>query len=267
MDFSFSKSRSNRSIYKREQSKATTQILNFAALYASYIDVCRRIREACHLKDKPSYDRAIERIIGLNRGVHNFTKELRNFLMHYQIVEPSINISYGANRSVQLYLDTRSILYSGYKWKTKSREFLQKAEKIDVVQTLETVTEDVDRLVRFHHKLVEKRLFDEKFAYDSYMNERERHNHLQNAQLNIGAAFKQPRSLISRTLDDDFVQSVLNSALPDDEVIMLIVTFANRHYNLSKKLLEQLQTEIQDLLARRPRYPVGVPYLQGGKIE
>ena len=267
MDFSFSKSRSSRSVYKREQSKATTQILNFAALYASYLDACRRIREACDLKQKSVYDRAIAKIIGRNSGVHDFTKDLRNYLLHYQIVEPSIYISYGANRSAHLYLDPRSILYSGFKWKTKSREFLQKTEKIDVVQTLETVTEDVHRLVKFHDKLVAKRLSDEKFAYDSYMNERERYNHLQNAHFNIGAAFKRPKSLISRTLDDEFVQSVLHSSLPDDRVITLIITFANRHNNLPSHLLEQLQIEIQDLLVRRPRYPTGAPYLQGQRLE
>lgn len=267
MEFSFESSRSSPDIYKREQSKATTQIINFTALYASYIDVCRRIRDDCGLKGKESYDRAISRIKRRNRGAHDFTKELRNFLLHYQIVEPSIQISYGANRSAQLYLETHSILYSGFKWKTESRLFLQKTDKVDVIQTLKSVTEDIHRLVRFHRKLVAKRLPYRKFAYESYTNERARLNHLQRATLDIGAAFKKPKSLIKRTVDDEFVQSVIQSALTDEDATALIVSFANRHYNFSSRLLGRLNMEVRELLAHRPRYPVGVPYLQGQKIE
>lgn len=136
-----------------------------------------------------------------------------------------------------------------------------------MIQTLKSVTEDIHRLVRFHRKLVAKRLPYRKFAYESYRNERARLNHLQRATLDIGAAFKKPKSLINRTVDDEFVQSVIQSALTDEDATALIVSFANRHYNFSSRLLERLNMEVRELLAHRPRYPVGVPYLQGQKIE
>ncbi len=267
METAMDSSRSRLATHQREQSKATAQLLNFGALYASYVDVCRRIRRRCNLGDQKSYERAIARLVAKNKGAHSFAKDLRNYTLHFQVPEPYVTIELSENRKVSLLLDSSALLYSGFKWKATSRDFLQNNAKLDILETATEVTKDVVRLVRFHRKIVDARLADMKFAYETYLNERVRHKHLRDAVVDVGAAFRMPRSLISRLLEDNFVEQVLESALPDKDAEMVIVEYANRHRNLPKKVLQELRIEVGKKLESRPRFPTGGAFLSKRKVE
>lgn len=179
--------RSDNSAYAREQSKATSNLLTFSALYASYVDVCRRIRKYSKLENSESYTRGIGRVIGKNSGAHSFAMGLRNFILHHHLVEPGITISMGESRTVRLLLDSNALLFAGFKCKADAREYIRSDKKLDVLKTTTTVVKDVARLVRFHRKIAEKRLPEEKFAHDTYLHERTRFRHLQNATFDPGA--------------------------------------------------------------------------------
>lgn len=267
MEIAMEYSTSGVSVYSREQSKATSQLLCFVALYASYIDGCRRIREKCKLKGSEIYDRAIARIVGKKADVHSFVKDLRNFTLHYQIPEPSVTIQTSDKRVVSLNLNGVSILYSGFRWKRESKSFLQNNPELEVVDTVSIITRDVRRLVKFHNKLVSKRLVDEKFAFETYANERSRLRHLLKATMDIGAVFKRPTSLIVRLLDAKIVDQVLKSALSNKISENLLVNIANRHRNLPKGTLNNLREELQKALSKRPNYPVGKPFLSRRRIK
>ena len=164
-------------------------------------------------------------------------------------------------------MNSTALLYSGFKWKALSRDFLQSNAKLDVLETATEVTKDVVRLVRFHRKIVDARLADMKFAYETYLNERIRHKHLREAVIDVGAAFRMPRSLMSRLLEDNFVEQVLESALSDKDAEMVIVEYANRHRNLPKKVVQELRIEVGKKLKGRPRFPTGGAFLSRRKIE
>ena len=100
METAMNYSRSRLQTHQREQSKATAQLLNFGALYASYVDVCRRIRRRCNLGDQKSYERAVARLVAKNIGAHSFAKDLRNYTLHFQIPEPYVTIELSENRKV-----------------------------------------------------------------------------------------------------------------------------------------------------------------------
>lgn len=267
METAFDHSRDEHVTYRREQSKATAQLLNFSALYASYVDVCRRIRGYCQLTGEGSYDRAVRRLVAKNASAHSFAKDLRNYSLHYHIPEPNVTIRISDHRSVTLWLDSQALLYSGFKWKSASRTFLQASKELDVMETVTAITKDVIRTVRFHRKLVDVRLVSMQFAYNTYQNERARYQQLRNSVTDIGAAFKRPRSLMSRLLEKDFVDQVLASSLPDQSARRLLIDFADRHQNLPKEVLESLEKEIERALSRRPNFPTGGAYLSRRKIE
>ncbi|WP_146030367.1 hypothetical protein [Thalassospira sp. GB04J01] len=255
--------------YAHEQTIATSNLLNFSALYASYIDVCRRIRKYTKLNEVTSYDRSLVRIIGKNSGEHKFVKDLRNYILHNEIVEPECNIHYDfeQGRSSNLVLDSSQLLRRGSTWwKGPAREFIQRAERIDILATVNCVVKDVARLIELHHKLAKKRLRAEKSAYDKYVYERRRFRHLQNATIDIGAVFKRPTSLVSRLISDNVLELVMNSALSDDDVIVVITMIANRYENLGQEKLDLLRKEVTILLRQRPELPKASAYLDGRKL-
>lgn len=263
MEVAFEQTRNSDTTYRREQFKATGHLLTFSALYSSYIDVCRRIREKCNLAGVTSYNRAINRVINRPDGIHDFAKDLRNFLLHYQIFEPDIEIHYGNHRTVKLFLKSHDLLYSGYTWKRGSRNYLQKLEKVDVIEMMRIIISDVSRLVIFHDKLVDKRLTREKYAYENYLNERQRYRHLQRAVTDIPGAFGRNTTLSSRLLEKALVEKILRSALPNEKAKLMLMDHANMHQNLPPQAIATLEGEIDSLLETRPNFPVGGSYLSG----
>ena len=257
--------RSDKSAYVREQSKATSNLLTFSALYASYIDVCRRIRTYSKMKKSKAYERGIRRVIGKNFGAHRFVKGLRDLILHYHLVEPNIIVSIGEKNTVQLLLDSNSLLFAGINWTADARDYIRSERKLDVLQTTNTVVKDVARLVRFHRMIAERRLPKEKLAYDTYLHERTRLIHLQNATFDPSALIKRHSPVLSRVIDPSVMEVTLNSTIPDDELRMLLTTLANRHQNLSLDKMAVVVDEIEQILRRRIRYPNTGSYLDGRK--
>lgn len=255
-------------VYAREQSKATSSLLNFSALYASYIDVCRRVRKYSGRLNDKAYRHAIHRLIGENSGAHDFIKGLRNFILHYHLPQPGIQITSGKVRSVDLYLESSSLLFSGFDWTSDARSYLQREARLDIHNAVTVVMGDIDRLVKFHRKLSEKGMQREKFAYDVYTYERVRLKHLQNSVVDLNAAFlKRPTTTISRLISKDLVEQVLNSLLPDDEVRMVLSSLADRHKNLSFDARRSVTREIEKLLKERARFNNTGTYLQGRALK
>lgn len=254
---------SNPYAHDLEISKATSNLLNFTALYATYVDNCRRIRKLVGMKEHGSYDRAISRLTATYSGQHRFIQDYRNFQLHYQIVEPYIVSKLGPTRISNLYLSANELLYSGYCWKKTARSFLESDAQLDVIDTVAVVLTDVKRLIRFHRNLVERRLRHEKHAYDTYRHERNRHNHLLSSMVDVGAIFKQPKMLIERLLDRNFVEQVLDSALSEDEIFKMLINMADRHRNLPKDAKKMLELEVRHRIAKRPKCPSPGAYLQG----
>lgn len=255
---------SSTDVYVREKSKATSSLLNFSALYASYIDVCRRIREYAGQVNDEAYRRAIYRLIDRNSGAHDFVKGFRNFILHYHLPQPNIQISYGVTRSVEIYLDSNSLLYSGFKWKVDARSYIQSGARLDIEKVTIIVFKDVERLIKFHKKIVEKRLYREKQAFDIYLYERRRFKHLQNSAMDLSAALlKRPTPMISRLVNKDVIEQVLNSLLPDDEAKLILSALADRHRNLSPDAQKAVAREIEKLLKERTRFNNTGAYLQG----
>lgn len=265
MDATFGGPISNASAYNLEKSRATSNLINFTALYATYVDSCRRIRKLVKMDRRESYDRAIRRLIATNSGHHSFIKEYRNFQFHYRITEPFTVTRMDGARQSNLCLSSNELIQSGYRWQPATRTFLKCDERVDVIATAAIILRDVKRLIRFHRKLAERRLRREKFAYDTYRHERDRHNHLQSSRVDIGAIFRRPSSLVERLLDQSFVESIVNSALSDDEAFEMLVRMADRHRNLSSDVKKSLATQIRAIVERRPNYPRADAYLQGRK--
>lgn len=254
---------SNTNAYDLEKSKATSNLINFTALYSSYIDACRRIRKMVGMPDEKPYNRAIRRLIAENSAQHSFIKDYRNFQLHYRIVEPHIVVRGGKERKSSLCLSANQLLFSGYAWKEEARIFLGSSEKLDVIRTAAVVLADVKRLVRFHRKFTERRLRHQKEAYEQYCHERDRHDHLQSSMIDIGAIFKQPKSLIARLLNREFVEQVLNSALSEDDMFSMLSGMANRHKNLPKHVQKKLESEVKQLIKKRQTFARAGAYLQG----
>ena len=259
--------RSDNSAYTREQSKATSSLLTFSALYASYIDVCRRIRKYTKMENSNAYQRGIRRVIGKNFGAHCFVTGLRNYILHYNLVEPNIIVSIGEKTTVQLLLDSNSLFLDGYKWTADARDYIHSDKKLDVLQTTNTVVKDVARLVRFHRKIAERRLPKEKLAYDTYLHERTRLIHLQNASFDPSAFIKRHSTVLPRVIAPSVMEVALNSTISDNELRMLLTTLANRHQNLSLDKMAVVVGEIEQILRRRIRYPNTGSYLDGRKTS
>lgn len=247
--------------YEREQSKATAQILNFSALYASYVDVCWRIRDYCKLTESNAYKRAILRLTTKNSGAHSFFKDLRNFMLHYHIQAPGLTTIYGEHKVSVINLNSADMLYSGFKWKNSSREFLQSHESIDILESASSVVEDVGKVVEFHKYLISRSLKNEDFAYKYYLSERKRLKHLQKSVSDINAIFGKKTPLLERLSSKEFAIEMASTQLSDKQLKSLIFNHANRYANLPKKVVNQLKDEIDNFVMRRPRYPTGGAYL------
>lgn len=263
MESAFDLYDSDRAAYRRERSRATSSLLTFSALYASYIEVCYRIRDYTGLKKSSPYSRSIKRIIHKRSGEHSFAKDLRNFILHYHLVEPDIEISLGEARSVRLLLKSNALLFSGFNWKRDAQNYIQANEKLDVMKAINTVIKDVGRVAKFHHKVAERFLPDEKFAYDVYTMERSRYHHIQKSAIYMGAAFKRPSSVTSRILDKEIIHQIINSSLTDSEIRYLMLNIADRHRNLSTATKEKVSREIDHILLTRPHLPNMGAFLNG----
>lgn len=254
-------------IYAREQSKATSSLLNFSALYASYIDVCRRIRKYAGQSNDGAYRRAIGRLIGKNSGAHGFVKGFRNFILHHHLLQPGVQIKYGEVRSVKLLLNSNSLLYSGFSWTVDARSYIQSGAELDVLKVASIVSKDVERLISFHKKMVEKRMCAEKRAFDTYLYERSRFKHLQKSAVDMSAALlKRPTPMIYRLIDKDQIEQVLNSLLPDEEVKSILSALADRHRNLTTDAHKAVLREIEKLLKERSNFNNTGAYLQGREL-
>ncbi|MDF1853877.1 hypothetical protein [Pseudooceanicola sp.] len=253
------------SAYVREQSKATSNLLTFSALYASYIEVCYRIRDYCGLKKSQAYRRAIGRLIGEKSGEHDFAKGLRNFILHYHLAEPSVTITWGDERTAKLLLNPNSLLYGGFDWTANARLYIQKQKELDVIATTSVVLRNVSRIVRFHRKMAEKQLRTSKLAFDTYRYERSRYQHLAKSVTDMGAIFKRPTTILSRTVDKKLIEQTLNSTLSEDDVRTVLTTLADRFRNLSDDAKAAISREVDELLKQNPRYPNGGAFLNGRK--
>ncbi|WP_331831353.1 hypothetical protein [Aurantimonas sp. E1-2-R+4] len=186
MSFAHSETRS----YEREESKATINLLNFSTLYATYVDICRRLRKYAGLDRSRAYDRAIQKIIGKNAGKHDFIKDLRNFILHHHLLRPSVTITHGDTRTVTLFVHAEWLIIDGYVWKSGARGFIQSNRKIDLTATTDDISKDVARLIEFHVKMAERHLQKDKIAYELYKYERAKVDHLSKSITNIEAIFK-----------------------------------------------------------------------------
>lgn len=243
--------------YEREQSKATAQLLNFSALYASYIDVCWRIRDYCKLKKSKAYSSAIVRLTSRNSGAHAFFKDLRNFMLHYHIQAPGLTTTYGDKQSSEINLDSADMLYSGFDWKPSSRAFLQAQERVNILEGASSIVRDVTNVVEFHKRLIERKMPSEMFAYRYYLAERRKLNHLRKSMTDINSFFGLKSTLLDRLSSEEFANELLSTQLPDNDLRALILSHANRYGNLPKNALEKINLEIDKLISKRPRYPTG----------
>lgn len=260
MSFTHSDTRS----YEREEAKATINLLNFSALYATYIDICRRLRKYSGLEKSSAYNRAVSRIVSSNSGKHSFIKDLRNFILHHHLLQPSVTITYGRARTTALLIQSDALVIDGYNWKREARDFIQSNQEIELTDLTADISEDISRLVEFHEKLVGRYLKAEKSAYELYRYERSKVDYLAQLATNIEAAFKiRPRSLLSKIIDKKLLERLLSSSLTDDEIKEIIALFANRHKNLAPDMKVSIEREIENLLWSRPRFPKTKAYLAG----
>lgn len=215
-----------------------------------------------------SYDRALVRILGKNAQKHYFVKDLRNFLNHFQIVEPSFSIQWSEDRIARLYTKAEEFLFSGYDWKRSSKEFLITTKEIEFPELAGIINRDVGRVIKFHGKLAARRLKKEKNAFDTYKLDRQRHKHLQKAIIDIDRVFRPSGTpLLKRLFDEPFIEAVGNSALSNDEVVSLLRIFADRYKNLSVKVLEELDVELSAYCSARKCLDFGGAFLDGCKVE
>ncbi|MDP3340647.1 hypothetical protein [Frigidibacter sp.] len=250
--------------YEREQSKSTSHLLNFLALYSLYVDICRRIKsEAGIPKTSAPYHRAIRRITKSNWGKHSVTGDLRNYVLHYLLENPRTVIHINETRTVNLVMDANALLYSGFDWKSDAKSFLQTSPDLDVIEVTRAVAKDVARLIKFHENLVESRLSHQKIAYDTYIHERARFKHLQKSAVDMGRVIKRPTSMLSRLIDKTVIEGTINSALSDEDVRTVLCTLANKYDNLSADAMRNLTSEVNLLLRQRRRFPSAGAYLQG----
>jgi hypothetical protein len=253
-------------VYERESSKATSGLLTFSALYASYVDVCRRIRGYAGLEKSSSYSRAINKIISKTKGMHGFVIGLRNFILHYHLVQPGVVVTTGRQRDVKLYLDAALLLSSGFNWKADAREFIQASERIDLIGASNNVSRDVRRLIQFHKKLVHKRFRREQECYELYIYEREKLKYVGKSISDLGAIFGRPTLVLNRLLDERIIKQCLNSSLSDGDVRVVLSTLADRHRNLSPDAKNAVDQDVTRLLQKRPRFPRTGTYIQGRRF-
>lgn len=261
METAFTQGSKGNVLYEREQSKATVQLLNFSALYASYVDMCWRIRDYCKLKKSKPYADAVNRLISKNIGPHSFFKDLRNFMLHYHIQAPVVTITYSEHTYSTIELNSSEMLYSGFEWKPSSREFLRSRGKVDLLEAATTVVRDAAKVISFHEFIVKRKFTDESYAYKYYITERNKYNHLKKSMTNINAAFGIKSTLLDRLSTSDLAKDMASTSISDEELRSLILSHANRYANLPQKIIDAINEEIEQVIATRPRYPAGGAYL------
>lgn len=250
--------------YERERSKSTINLLNYSTLYASYIDVCRRIRRYVGLDNNSSYDRAINRLLQDNSGEHEFIKQFRNFLLHHHLIEPHVVVSYGDKKTVRLLLEADELVRDGSKWSARSRDFLAANRSIDVISLTNKVSKDISRLIDFHKRMAANRLKDQKYAYDWYQHERSKSKQLANSIARIEIIFKKkPIPLVLRYVDKDTLISILSSSMSDRKVRSILGNLANMHKKLPEDMQRAVDREITNFLRKRVRFPTTESYVNG----
>lgn len=240
--------------YEREQSKATSSLLNYSALYASYIDICRRIRKYAGQNNDNAYRHAIRSLIGKNSGAHGFIKGLRNLILHHHLSGINVTISYGEVKTVQMHLDSNSLLYSGFKWDATAREYIQREDKVYIQDSISAVSLDLERLIKFHSKIASKRLRTEKSAFEYYTYERERllHFHRSNSDV-MAAILRRPSLTVTRVLDPNIIETVSRSLISDEEATSILTSLSDRHKNIRPEIKEIIRKEIDQIIRNRMR--------------
>lgn len=239
--------------YDRERSLATSCLLNLSALYASYIDVCRRIAEYGHIANETFYRRSISRLIKGKEGQHAFLKDLRNFILHYRLVEPNYkcHIDMKGGRSIVLYLDSHDLLYVGKKWSAPARAFLQKNDEVDILKCASQVTKDVDRIIQFHDKLMRIRLKEERYSYEFYLKERAKIKHVQKTSTAFNKIFRQPDRFLEKLVDSNIINLLIKSDLSNERISEIIIDIADPYRNVPNEIIKKLSSEISHKMKRR----------------
>lgn len=258
--------KTERDVRRHEKSLAVIAIMNFISLYSSQIDVCRALRssvaEILEVRDSKRWER---RIVGMTKkraDEHAFTKDCRNYMLHYELISPNAEVSIGERtKTINMYLNTHSLLNAGYKWKAGSRRLLSSTSKLDIRSVFANILDDVRRIVEFHQRVANKKLKPQRKAFEHYRLQRERFCYLQKAHVNIGKAFGKPVSILNRLVSDDICESVLNSNLSNDAALDLLKSFANRFDNLPTSKQEELEAELRRLLQNRIPFPQTGRYL------
>ena len=264
--------KTERDVGRHEKSLATIATLNFISLYSSQIDVCRALRESVakilEVEKSKSWDRRISGIIGKRSDEHAFVKDCRNYMLHYELMAPGAEVSIKkGTKTSNLYFDTHLLLDSGFQWKAGSIRLLSSTSKLEIRTIFRNILNDVRRIVEFHQRVVNKKLKREREAFQHYRLQRERFTYLQNAFVNIGAAFGKPVTILKRLVPDDVCESILSSNLSNQAVMDFLKSFANRFNNLPLSKLEELDLELRELLRNRVAFPETGKYLDARDVS
>ncbi|WGW05585.1 hypothetical protein [Tropicibacter oceani] len=249
--------------YEREYKKTASSLITFSALYATYVDLCFRIRDLCKLKNSKPYSRAIQKAIKDFSEPMGFMKDLRNFLLHYSIPKFSHSVQLDGAKREYLLINSADIACSGFKWKADTRNYLYRNKKIDVISLCEKVVKGVRRSIDFHRKVSERVLKKEKNAHDFYKYQRKRHEFFSQSVTDFGALIKRPTPLHRRLLEAEFVANVLNSSLTDEEASDLLKNYPNRFKILPQPVLAELNLELENLIKSRKLIPDSGMYFSG----
>lgn len=232
-----------------EYRSATISLMNFASLYSSYLDICRRVVRYSGLKGSTAYRKAITQIISKNSGEHAFVSNLRNFMLHYNLAQPRLEIKLTTTRETYLYLQSLDLLSQGFEWKTEARRFLASRVKIDINVLVQTVLSDVRRLIQFHKRVGPRWNSQEFTLYQACVSARRRWQFKQ--RVSLGSAIGGKRNQVQSLLSPTVIKMVLESQIADQEAIEILNALANRYKNLTPELVEKVRHEVSILVSRR----------------
>jgi hypothetical protein len=157
--------------YRDARRRSSGRLLAAAALHSNFIDVARGLLSS--VSRNPSVARrGLQRVIGNNEAHHTLLKDLRNFQLHYKIVEPDISLRSDENgRAHRLYLDVTMLLTSGYNWKAGAKSvFVQlKTDELEVAPLLEMIARNLDAQVEFFFRAISRTNSDAFNQYIRYM--------------------------------------------------------------------------------------------------
>lgn len=256
-------------IYVREQHQLISNLLNFVSLYNLYVDICRRVKIYAKIeKDSEPYRRAIWSIMKERKGVHEFVRELRNYMLHFNLERPGIVTKIHPVRVSSVVLHADKIFASGFSWGAAARRFLSENERLDILSIAKDVVRDIDRLVKFHVRICENRLPEERRAYATYIFERERFHHLQRALVDHSMIFSRKSTThVSRLVDPDILGFLVNSAIPNDVVKNIIISIANRYSNLPSDMVRSISQEVDVIISKREFREEASPYFEGRPLK